>query len=81
MEFLGNPQDSFKVIHVAGTNGKGSTVNFIKDILLFNGFNVGTFTSPHLIKHQDRIRINNVYISDEDFLKYINENYDSFLSN
>lgn len=76
MEFLGNPQDSFKVIHVAGTNGKGSTVNFIKDILLFNGFNVGTFTSPHLIKHQDRIRINNVYISDEDFLKYINENYD-----
>ncbi|NLC96774.1 MAG: bifunctional folylpolyglutamate synthase/dihydrofolate synthase [Erysipelotrichaceae bacterium] len=76
MNSLGNPQNDFKVIHVAGTNGKGSTVNFIKDVLINNGYKVGFYTSPHLIKHQDRIRINNEFISDEDFLYYLNKYID-----
>ena len=75
MNDFNNPQDDFKVIHIAGTNGKGSTVNFIKDMLVINGYKVGTFTSPHLIKHQDRIRINNEWISDERLLEYVNEYY------
>ncbi|MCI6272419.1 MAG: Mur ligase family protein [Erysipelotrichaceae bacterium] len=73
-----NLKNNFKVIHISGTNGKGSTTNFIKDILYEAGFKVGTLTSPHLIKHQDRIRINGEYISDEDFLKYVNENIHIF---
>lgn len=76
MSSLGNPQDDFKVIHVAGTNGKGSTISIIRDVLMFNGFKIGTFTSPHLITHQDRIRINNVNISDEKFIYYLNKYYD-----
>ncbi|MDI9518261.1 MAG: folylpolyglutamate synthase/dihydrofolate synthase family protein [Bacillota bacterium] len=76
MSSLGNPQDDFKVIHVAGTNGKGSTISIIRDVLMFNGFKIGTFTSPHLITHQDRIRINNINISDEKFIYYLNKYYD-----
>ncbi len=68
----------FKVIHVAGTNGKGSTVNFIKDILREANCKVGTFTGPHLIKHQDRIRINDEYIADDVLLSYLNEYYSFF---
>lgn len=69
----GSPQDTFKTIHVAGTNGKGSTVTYIKDILMEANYRVGTFTSPHLIKHQDRIRYQGEWISDIDFLAILNE--------
>ena len=58
----GFPQSGLKIIHVAGTNGKGSTVNFLKDILVSQGFRVGTFTSPHLTDHRDRLRINGEWI-------------------
>ena len=64
------------MIHVAGTNGKGSTVNYLRAILNANGYRVGTFTSPYLKKHNDRICIDNEPISDEDLLKYINKYYD-----
>ncbi len=63
------------MIHIAGTNGKGSTVNYLRSILNAHGYKVGTFTSPYLICHNDRIRIDDVPISDEDFLKYINRYY------
>ena len=65
MAELGNPQHQLKCIHVAGTNGKGSTTNYLRSILQHAGYTVGTFTSPHLIVHNDRIRINDVFISDK----------------
>jgi len=73
---LGNPQLKLKCIHVAGTNGKGSVTNYLRSILQMAGYKVGTFTSPHLIVHNDRIRINDVYISDEDLLKIGNDHID-----
>lgn len=73
LEFLGNPQYDLKCIHIGGTNGKGSTTNYIRSGLESAGYTVGTFTSPHLEKHNDRIRINDEYIDDETFLHYINK--------
>lgn len=69
----GDPQEQMAVIHVAGTNGKGSTVNYLKDILTALGYRVGTFTSPHLISHFDRIRINDRWIPEERFNAYVEE--------
>ncbi|KAF0226773.1 MAG: folylpolyglutamate synthase [Erysipelotrichaceae bacterium] len=76
MNELGNPQNDIKCVHIAGTNGKGSTTNYLRSILQGAGYKVGTFTSPHLIVHNDRIRINDVYISDEQLLEYGNRFYD-----
>lgn len=64
------------MIHIAGTNGKGSTVNYLRSVLNAHGYKVGTFTSPYLICHNDRIRVDDVPISDEELLKYINQYYD-----
>lgn len=64
------------MIHIAGTNGKGSTVNYVKEILMKHGYRVGTFTSPYMIVHNDRICINGVPISDKELLSLINELYD-----
>lgn len=61
------------MIHIAGTNGKGSTTNYLKEILMVHGYNVGTFTSPYLICHNDRICINGKMIDDDHLLKIINE--------
>ncbi|MGL6065086.1 MAG: bifunctional folylpolyglutamate synthase/dihydrofolate synthase [Fusobacteriaceae bacterium] len=66
---LGNPQDKMKIIHVAGTNGKGSTSTTIEMILLEDGYNVGKFTSPHIEKINERICFNNKEISDEDLTR------------
>lgn len=68
MELLGNPQDSLKVIHVAGTNGKGSICAYITEMLVGQGCRVGTFTSPHLVRMNERIKVNNVPVEDEVFL-------------
>ena len=65
---LALPYAKLRFIHVAGTNGKGSTCDFIRSCLMSSGYRVGTFTSPYLISHHDRIRINNIPISDEDLL-------------
>lgn len=70
--YFGNPQKDFKSIHVGGTNGKGSTVTFIKSILLSEGYKVGTFISPFVVCFNERITLNDEYISDEDFLHYGN---------
>jgi dihydrofolate synthase / folylpolyglutamate synthase len=72
---LGNPQLKLKTVHIAGTNGKGSTTDYLRSILQSAGYTVGTFTSPHLEVHNDRIRINNIFISDEDLLNYGNRFY------
>lgn len=69
-----NHLKQLKIIHVAGTNGKGSTVSMIASCLMEAGYKVGTFTSPHLYVHEDRIRINNQPIPAEDFLRICNKN-------
>ena len=66
LENIGSPHKNLKVIHIAGTNGKGSTVSFIKDILK-KDYKVGSFVSPHLITYCDRIKIGDTEISQEDF--------------
>jgi len=71
LESYGSPQDSLQVIHIAGTNGKGSTCQYLSDILVSQGFKVGLFTSPHMSEHRDRIRINGAWIPHERFMKYV----------
>ena len=66
LEKMGNPQDSLKFIHIAGTNGKGSTAAMTASILRQAGYRVGLFTSPCLYKFNERIQINGEHISDED---------------
>ena len=63
----GNPEKGLKIIHVAGTNGKGSTCAYIAQILQHNGYKTGLFTSPHLVDIRERIRINGQMISKSDF--------------
>ena len=67
MEELGNPQDKLHFIHVAGTNGKGSCAASLSSILKETGYKVGTYTSPHLIKYEERMMINGKAISKKDF--------------
>lgn len=64
---LGNPERELKIIHIAGTNGKGSVCMYIAGMLRSLGLNTGVFTSPHLIRENERIRFNDELISDEDF--------------
>ena len=70
-DLLGKPCNSVKVIHIAGTNGKGSTATFLENILLEAGYNVGKFTSPHILKYNERILYNRQMIEDEEIV----ENY------
>jgi len=80
MNELNNPQDSFYTIHVAGTDGKGSTVSYLRDLLMSQDYKVGTLQSPHYITHLDRIRVNNINIKEEAFLRILNKYYDFFVS-
>ncbi len=72
LKLLGNPEKDFKIIHVAGTNGKGSVCSMTAKILECAGFKTALYTSPHLIEYTERIKINSVDISKEDFEKYLN---------
>ncbi len=66
---LGNPAVNRKIIHVAGTNGKGSVCAYLQAILMAEGKNTGFFTSPHLVTVNERIRVNNVPVDNETFLR------------
>lgn len=68
-KFLGNPCNSSKIIHIAGTNGKGSTSTFLENILYESDKTVGKFTSPHILKYNERISFNKNYISNEDIIR------------
>jgi dihydrofolate synthase / folylpolyglutamate synthase len=70
-EAMGEPQDAYPVIHVTGTNGKGSTVQMITRLLMANGLTVGTYTSPHLERVNERITRNCEPISDEELAEQI----------
>ncbi len=71
LELLGNPQDKLKFIHVAGTNGKGSTCSFISNILKEQGYKVGLYTSPYLETFTERIRLNGANIPEKDVARII----------
>lgn len=71
LHLLGNPQDKLKCIHVAGTNGKGSVCAIISTILTDAGIKTGLYTSPHIFNYTERIKINGVDISKEDFANYV----------
>ena len=79
-EKYANFQNKLDYIHITGTNGKGSTSKMINDSLINANYKVGLFTSPHIVVSNDRIRINNNYISDEQLLKYVNKFYDDILN-
>ncbi|NVL91029.1 MAG: bifunctional folylpolyglutamate synthase/dihydrofolate synthase [Desulfobacterales bacterium] len=66
MRGLGNPQDRFSSIHIAGTNGKGSIAAFLSSVLSHGGYKVGLYTSPHLVRFNERIQINGSPISNKD---------------
>ncbi len=68
MGILGEPQNSFRSIHIAGTNGKGSTAAAIASMLTESGFRVGLYTSPHLVSFTERIKINNEQITEDKVL-------------
>ena len=74
LDHIDNPHKNFPSIHVAGTNGKGSTCLMISSILKNMNLKVGTYTSPHLIKFNERIRVNDIEISDEYICSFIEQN-------
>ena len=69
VDLLGNPEQAYPIIHVTGTNGKGSTIAFMRQLFVSHGKKVGTFTSPHIVSIHDRICINGQPISDTDFIR------------
>ncbi|HAA64226.1 MAG TPA: bifunctional folylpolyglutamate synthase/dihydrofolate synthase, partial [Thermoanaerobacter sp.] len=71
LSYMGNPQKNLKIIHVAGTNGKGSTSAFISNILQQAGYKVALYTSPYLEEFEERMRINGENISKEKLIYYV----------
>ena len=78
IERLGNPHKDFKTIHIAGTNGKGSTSHLLASVLQEAGYKTGLYTSPHLKDFRERIRINGEMIKKENVSQFIAENKDWF---
>jgi len=74
--YLGNPHTKLKTIHVAGTNGKGSTSHILSSILQEAGYRVGLYTSPHLKDFRERIKINGECISKDNVVNFIDTHKD-----
>ncbi|MCL7989158.1 bifunctional folylpolyglutamate synthase/dihydrofolate synthase [Sphingobacterium sp. lm-10] len=72
-EYLGNPQQHFKAIHVAGTNGKGSSSHMITSILEVAGLKTGLYTSPHLVDFRERIRVHGLPVGQDYVLRFIQQ--------
>jgi dihydrofolate synthase/folylpolyglutamate synthase len=68
---LGNPQDFYKIIHVGGTNGKGSVCKFLESVLVQSGYDVGTYTSPHLQRFSERFVVNKKEISKNEIVNLV----------
>ncbi len=75
---IGNPENKFKAIHIAGTNGKGSVSHLIASVLQEAGFKTGLYTSPHLKDFRERIRINGKLIPEEQVVRFINSYKETF---
>jgi len=73
LDRIGNPQKKIRTIHVAGTNGKGSTCAIIASVLQAAGYKAGLYTSPHLIRFNERIRVDNEKISDEEIVSFLHD--------
>lgn len=73
MEALGNPQASVPCIHIAGTNGKGSTAAMLEAILRAAGWRVGLYTSPHLVRLGERVQVNRQLLSENEIANYVSE--------
>ncbi len=74
MKHLGNPHTQFHSVHIAGTNGKGSTSHLIAAVLQSAGYKVGLYTSPHLVDFRERIRINGQLIPEEEVVRFVADN-------
>ena len=72
-DFLGNPQSKFRTVHIGGTNGKGSTTNYLASMAIEDGLKVGIYTSPHLIDFRERIRVGHQMIPKEFVLSFIHK--------
>src|SRR6201747_2145910 len=75
---LGDPQYQFKSVHIAGTNGKGSTSHMLAAILQVAGYKTGLYTSPHLKDFRERIRINGEMISEDDVVAFVDKHKADF---
>ena len=73
LELLGNPERAFPVIHIAGTNGKGSTSAIISSVLIKAGYKVGLYTSPHLVSFNERFQVDAVSITDAELLELVRQ--------
>ena len=78
LDFLGNPQNSFKTVHVAGTNGKGTVSHTLASIFQECGYKTGLYTSPHLLDFRERIRINGQMIPEQNVIDFIGNNKEKF---
>ena len=78
LDFLGNPQDKFKTVHVAGTNGKGTVSHTLASIFQECGYKTGLYTSPHLVDFRERIRVNGKVIPEQNVIDFINDNKEKF---
>ncbi|MDR9398261.1 MAG: folylpolyglutamate synthase/dihydrofolate synthase family protein [Salibacter sp.] len=76
MEALGQPQNSFQSIHIAGTNGKGSTAHMTASVLQEAGYKVGLYTSPHLMDFRERVKINGAPVSKDFVVEFVGQNRD-----
>ena len=74
LDEIGEPHKKLRLVHIAGTNGKGSTCSILARILIYHGFKVGLYTSPHLQKFNERIQINGVQIPDDYIASFFNNN-------
>lgn len=77
-KMLGNPENEFKSIHIAGTNGKGSVSHFLASVLQETGLKTGLFTSPHLKDFRERIKINGMMISKKDVTSFVEQHQPDF---
>ena len=71
LDELGNPQDKVKIVHVAGTNGKGSVFTFVQNVLLKTGYHVGRYASPAVFEYREIIQFDGKNITEEEFAKYM----------
>ena len=71
LDSLGRPQDHYKTIHIAGTNGKGSSAAMLDAVLRAAGYKVGLFTSPHLVTFRERVRVNGEIITKRAIMSFI----------
>ena len=78
LDFLGNPQNNFKTIHVAGTNGKGTVSHTLASVFQECGYKTGLYTSPHLRDYRERIRINGQMIPEQNVISFIGDNKEKF---